>query len=66
MNVSAKDFEYMKEYLIREILTIMVNEQHMTMAVAFDRLYYSDLMRKIESPKSGFYYQSPRYVLSYL
>ena len=56
----------MKEYLIREILTIMVNEQHMTMAEAFDRLYNSDLMRKIESPKSGFYYQSPRYVLSYL
>ena len=66
MNVSQKDFEYMKESLLREMLTILVEERGMTIPQAFDKLYQSGLVQKIENPKSGLFFQSPRYVLSYL
>jgi hypothetical protein len=66
MNVTQKDFEYMKEVLIREILTILVEEYHMTIPQAFEKLYTSDLLKKIENPKTGLFFQSPRYVLSEL
>jgi len=66
MNVSQKDFEYMKEVLIREMLTILVEEYHMTIPQAFEKLYTSDLLKKIENPKTGLFFQSPRYVLSEL
>lgn len=64
MNVTQKDFEFMKEVLIREMLTILVEEYHMTISEAFEKLYTSDLLQKIENPKSGLFFQSPRYVLS--
>jgi hypothetical protein len=54
----------MKEVLIREMLTILVVEYHMTIPQAFEKLYTSDLLKKIENPKTGLFFQSPRYVLS--
>jgi hypothetical protein len=56
----------MKEVLIREMLTILVEEYHMTILQAFEKLYTSDLLKKIENPKTGLFFQSPRYVLSEL
>lgn len=56
----------MKECLLRDIITIMVEEHGLTMKEAFDILYTSPLLAKIENPDTHLYYQSPRYVLSYL
>lgn len=66
MNVSRTDFEYMKEGLVREILTILVEERGMSLADAFARLYKSETFSKMSAPETGLYFQSPRYVLSYL
>lgn len=66
MNVTPKDFDYMKEALIRDMLTILVDERGMTISEAFNKLYQSELVQKIENPKTGLFFQSPRYVLSYL
>lgn len=66
MNVSSTDLEYMTESLIRDILTILVEERGLSLADAFARLYNSTTFRKITSPATGLYFQSPRYVLSYL
>lgn len=66
MNVSPTDFEYMKESLVRDILTILVEERGLSIADAFARLYNSDTFSKISKPETGLYFQSPRYVLSYL
>ena len=66
MNVTKEDFEYMKNCLTRDILDILVEERGLDLSQAFDLLYNSALFQKLETPKSGLYFQSPRYVLSYL
>lgn len=66
MNVSHTDFEYMKEGLVRDMLTILVEERGMSLPDAFSRLYDSDTFHKMSMPSTGLYFQSPRYVLSYL
>lgn len=66
MNVTKEDFEYMKNGLVRDILTILVEERGKGISEAFDMLYNSDTFRKLETPESGLFFQSPRYVLSYL
>lgn len=66
MNVTKEDFEYMKNCLTRDILGILVEERGLDLSQAFDLLYNSALFQKLETPQSGLYFQSPRYVLSYL
>lgn len=66
MNVTKEDFEYMKNGLVRDILTILVEERGKGISEAFDMFYNSDTFRKLETPESGLFFQSPRYVLSYL
>lgn len=66
MNVSPTDFEYMKESLVRDMITILVEERGMSLTDAFARLYNSGTFRKMSTPLTGLYFQSPRYVLSYL
>ena len=66
MNVSESDFQYMLECQERDIATILVEEQHMTIHQALDTLYASDTYKALQNPKTGLYFQSPRYVFSYL
>lgn len=66
MNVSQSDFEFMKECLSRDIITILVEEKGMSLTAAFDLFYNSDTYTKLSNPATGLFFQSPRYVLSYL
>lgn len=65
MNVTTKDFEYMKECVIRDVLTILVEERGENLTTAFDRFYNSRTFQKLQQPETGLFFQSPRYVLSY-
>lgn len=60
------DFEFMTNCLTRDILDILVEERDMSLSVAFDTLYNSETYEKLMNPASGLYFQSSRYVLSYL
>lgn len=60
------DFEFMTNCLTRDVLDILVEERDMSLLAAFDTLYNSDTYEKLMNPASGLYFQSPRYVLSYL
>ena len=66
MNVSQSDFEFMKDCLIRDIIAILVEEKGMSLPAAFDLFYNSDTYSKLSDPETGLFFQSPRYVLSYL
>lgn len=66
MNVSMSDFEFMKECLSSAIITILVEEKGMSLSSAFDLFYNSDTYIKLSNPATGLFFQSPRYVLSYL
>ena len=56
----------MKECLSRDIIAILVEEKGMSLPSAFDFCYNSDIYGKLSNPETGLFFQSPRYVLSYL
>lgn len=64
--MEAADFEFMTDCLTRDMLSILVEEREMTIAMAFETLYNSDTYQMMLNPASGLYFQSPRYVLAYL
>lgn len=66
MNVSRSDFEFMKECIIRDIVTILVEEKGMSVSSALEYFYNSNTFNKLDNPDTGLFFQSPRYVLSYL
>lgn len=66
MNVSASEFEYMKEGLVKDMAMLLIEERGMSMADALDTIYLSDTYAKLNEPATGLYYQSARYVLSYI
>lgn len=66
MNVSLSEFEYMKEGLVKDITLLLITERKMEMEEALDTLYNSEIYAKLNDSSTGLYYQSPRYVLSFL
>ena len=66
MNVSASEFEYMKEGLVKDMAMLLIEERGMSMADALDTIYLSDTYAKLSEPATRLYYQSARYVLSFI
>lgn len=66
MKVSESDFQYMLECQERDIATLLVQEQHMTIHQALDVLYGSETYKALQNPKTGLYFQSPQYIYSFL
>ena len=66
LNVTPQEFEYMKTQVTARMIQILVEEQGLTLEEAFDRVYTSPVYEKLSNPNTGLFFQSPRYVLSYL
>ena len=66
MNISPAEFEYMKEGLVKDMAMLLIEEHGMNLTEALDTIYLSDTYAKLCAPDTGLYYQSPRYILSYL
>lgn len=66
MNVSEKDFQYLKEQVTAKMIEILTEEQGMSLEEAIDKVYSSDLFQKLGNAETGLFFQSPRYLLSYL
>lgn len=66
MNVTKSDYEYLKSQLTARIIQILVEEDGMPLEDAIDKVYSSDIFEKLSDPKTGLFFQSPRYVMSYL
>ena len=66
MNVSASEFEYMKEGLVKDMAMLLIEERGMSMADALDTIYLSDTYAKLSEPATGLHSQSARYVLSFI
>ena len=66
MNVSQADFDYLREHLTTQMVQILVEEQGYDLESAFDRIYTSPIYEKLSDADTGLFFQSPRYVLSYL
>ena len=66
MNVSQVDFQNMKEDIVKDMISRLMEERGLSMQDAFDKVYNSQLFEKLNDPKTGLYFQSSGYVYSYL
>ncbi len=66
MNISSADFQYIKERLLTQMIQILIEEQHLSLEEAMDKVYTSELLEKLSNPDTGLFTQSARYLLSYI
>ncbi len=66
MNITEKEFQYMKRYLTTEIISILVEEKGYKIEDAIDKVYTSQIYEKLSDPQTGLFFQSPRYIMSYI
>ncbi len=66
MNISSADFQYIKEQLLTQMIQILIEEQHLSLEEAMDKVYTSELLEKLSNPDTGLFTQSARYLLSYI
>jgi hypothetical protein len=56
----------MKEEIVKDLISRLMEERGITMQEAFDIVYQSRLFEKLNNPNTGLYFQSSGYVYSYL
>lgn len=66
MNVTEKEFRYMKEFIIRDMGFYLMDEYGMSVEKALDAIYGSKTYEMLCNPDSGLYYQSSQYVYQFL
>ncbi|MBQ5451387.1 MAG: hypothetical protein IIU03_09170 [Bacteroidales bacterium] len=64
MTESEKAF--MKEYIAKNLISLMVEKYNYPIDTAFDILYNSETFLKLSDDRTGLYFQSPNYVFTYL
>lgn len=65
-NVTPQEFNRLKEQLTVSLIQILVEEHGYSLEDALDRVYTSPIFEKLSDPNTGLFFQSPRYVLSYI
>ena len=65
-NVTTQEFNRLKEQLTVSLIQILVEEHGYSIEDALDRVYTSPIFEKLSDPNTGLFFQSPRYVLSYI
>jgi len=66
MKVSQAEFQNMKEEIVKDLISRLMDERGLSMEQAFDVVYTSRLFKKLSNPKTGLFIQSSGYVFSFL
>ena len=53
MNVSQVEFQNMKEDIVKDMISRLMEERGLSMQDAFDKVYNSHLSEKLSDPKTG-------------
>lgn len=62
MTITKGQFQYMIEGMTSDLIRLVMENEHLSMPVAFDKVYNSQTYESLLNPKSQLYYQSPGYV----
>lgn len=65
-NVTPQQFNRLKEHVTARMIQILAEEQGYSLEDAIDCVYTSAIYEKLSNPQTGLFFQSPRYVLSYI
>ena len=63
---NSQDIQFQIECLTNELVTMLMEEQGLSMDKAMDTVYCSHTFEKVERPSTGLYYQSAVYVMDML
>ena len=66
MKVSQAEFQNMKEEIVKDMISRLMEERRLSLQQAFDAVYTSRLFEKLSNPRTGLFFQSSGYVYSYL
>lgn len=66
MNVTEADFKYLKEEVSVRMIQILIEEKGYTLEDAINKVYTSPIYEKLSDANTGLFFQSPRYILSYI
>ena len=66
MKVSRAEFQNMKEEIVKDMISRLMDEQGFSLQEAFDTVYTSRLFEKLNNPQTGLYFQASGYVYSFL
>jgi len=66
MTLTSQQKQLMKDELCVEIVGYLIDDLHITPNEALDTLYTSETFERLQDDTTGFYYQSPGYVYSFL
>jgi hypothetical protein len=58
--------EYFIETSTKDLVLLLMEQQHKDMETALRTLYNSTTYHKLTDPRTGLYFQSPRYVSDFL
>ena len=61
-----KDRQFQIEYLTNNLVTMLMEEQNLTMEQAMDIVYRSHTYEKVERASTGLFYQGAVYVMDML
>ena len=66
MALTKQQIQLMKDDLCTELAGYLVDDYHYDPQQAIDVLYTSETFERLQDNATGLYYQSPRYVFSFL
>ena len=66
MNVSQAEFQNMKEEIVKDMISRLMEVRGLSLQQAFDAVYTSRLFEKLSDPQTGLFFQSSGYVFSFL
>lgn len=66
INVTPQEFNRLKEQLTANLIQILIEEHNYSFEDAVEHVYTSSVFEKLSDPNTGLFFQSPRYVLSYI
>ena len=66
MNVTETEFKYLNEQVSARMIQILTEELGYSLEDAIDKVYTSSVYEKLSDANTGLFFQSPRYILSYI
>lgn len=64
--MTESEFKYMKESASADLVEMLTQDFGVSMQEALDVFYNSETYAKLNNPATGLYFQSSKYVYSYL
>lgn len=66
MNISEKEYKWMVESIISDMIDMLIEREGYDFARAFETVYASDTYQALLKPQTNLYSQSSGYIYSYL